>query len=171
MQQPRAGRLLPAASGGEAAVSDRCQSLTQGIGHHESFAALLVRRKPSAHEIGQRSGGFCQERSENMWRDGCRCCMGQRLYLNSAALLVVEPVERGEHVVEEDLLLRIHRPHRKCCFEACCCYGACRCSSDTAGEKVPTGGELTLFEAVDPGAGLTSFCCVARRRPGMFGVT
>jgi hypothetical protein len=22
--------------------------------------------------------------------------------------------------------------------------------SDTAGEKVPTGGELTLFEAVDP---------------------
>jgi hypothetical protein len=32
------------------------------------------------------------------------------------------------------------------------------------------GGELTLFEAVGPG-GLTSFCCVARRRSGMFGVT
>jgi len=43
--------------------------------------------------------------------------------------------------------------------------------SDTAGEKVPTGGELTLFEAVDPVAGLTSFCCVARRQPGIFGVT
>jgi hypothetical protein len=37
-------------------------------------------------------------------------------------------------------------------------------------EKVPTGGELTLFEAVGP-AGLTSFCCVARRRSGMSGVT
>jgi len=43
--------------------------------------------------------------------------------------------------------------------------------SDTTGEKVPTGGELTLFEAVDPIAGLTSFCCVARRRPRMLGVT
>jgi hypothetical protein len=39
-----------------------------------------------------------------------------------------------------------------------------------AEEKVPTGGELTLFEAVDP-VGLTSFCCVARRRSGMSGVT
>jgi len=39
-----------------------------------------------------------------------------------------------------------------------------------AEEKVPTGGELTLFEAVGP-AGLTSFCCVARRRSGMSGVT
>src|SRR5687768_6640085 len=35
---------------------------------------------------------------------------------------------------------------------------------------VPTGGELTRFEAVGP-AGLTSFCCVARRRSGTFGVT
>jgi hypothetical protein len=34
-----------------------------------------------------------------------------------------------------------------------------------AEEKVPTGGELTLFEAVGP-AGLTCFCCVARRRVG-----
>jgi hypothetical protein len=40
-----------------------------------------------------------------------------------------------------------------------------------AEEKVPTGGELTLFEAVGPRPGLTSFCCVARRRSGMFGVT
>jgi hypothetical protein len=39
-----------------------------------------------------------------------------------------------------------------------------------AAEKVPTGGELTLFEAVDRG-GLTFFCCVARRRSGMSGVT
>jgi hypothetical protein len=39
-----------------------------------------------------------------------------------------------------------------------------------AEEKVPTGGELTLFEAVGP-AGLTFFCCVARRRSGMSGVT
>jgi hypothetical protein len=39
-----------------------------------------------------------------------------------------------------------------------------------AEEKVPTGGELTLFEAVGP-VGLTSFCCVARRRSGMSGVT
>jgi hypothetical protein len=39
-----------------------------------------------------------------------------------------------------------------------------------AEEKVPTGGELTLFEAVGP-EGLTSFCCVARRRSGMSGVT
>jgi hypothetical protein len=39
-----------------------------------------------------------------------------------------------------------------------------------AEERVPTGGELTLFEAVGP-AGLTSFCCVARRRSGMSGVT
>jgi len=39
-----------------------------------------------------------------------------------------------------------------------------------AAERVPTGGELTLFEAVDRG-GLTSFCCVARRRSGMSGVT
>jgi hypothetical protein len=30
---------------------------------------------------------------------------------------------------------------------------------------VPTGGELTLFEAVDP-EGLTFSCCVARRRSG-----
>jgi hypothetical protein len=37
-------------------------------------------------------------------------------------------------------------------------------------EKVATGGELTLFEAVGP-VGLTSFCCVAGRRSGMFGVT
>jgi hypothetical protein len=35
-------------------------------------------------------------------------------------------------------------------------------------EMVPTGGELT-FEAV--GLGLASFCCVARRRSGMSGVT
>jgi hypothetical protein len=41
--------------------------------------------------------------------------------------------------------------------------------SDAAG-MVPTGGELTLFEAVGP-TGLTSFCCVARRRSGMSGVT
>jgi hypothetical protein len=41
--------------------------------------------------------------------------------------------------------------------------------SSDAEEMVPAGGELTLFEAV--GLGLTSFCCVARRRPGMFGVT
>jgi hypothetical protein len=34
-----------------------------------------------------------------------------------------------------------------------------------AEEKVPTGGELTAFEAVGR-SGLTSFCCVARRRPG-----
>jgi hypothetical protein len=39
-----------------------------------------------------------------------------------------------------------------------------------AEEKVPTGGELTLFEAVDQ-MRLTSFCCVARRRLGMSGVT
>jgi hypothetical protein len=39
-----------------------------------------------------------------------------------------------------------------------------------AEEKVPTGGELTLFEAVDR-EGLTCFCCVARRRSGMAGVT
>jgi hypothetical protein len=32
-------------------------------------------------------------------------------------------------------------------------------------EMVLTGGELTLFEAVDP-VGLTSFCCVARHRSG-----
>jgi hypothetical protein len=37
-------------------------------------------------------------------------------------------------------------------------------------EMVPTGGELTLFEAVDP-VGLTSLCCVARRRSGISGVT
>jgi hypothetical protein len=37
-------------------------------------------------------------------------------------------------------------------------------------EMVPTGGELTLFEAVGL-AGLTSCCCVARRRSGMSGVT
>jgi hypothetical protein len=37
-------------------------------------------------------------------------------------------------------------------------------------EMVPTGGELTLFEAVGP-SGLTFFCCVARRRSGMSGVT
>jgi hypothetical protein len=41
--------------------------------------------------------------------------------------------------------------------------------SDAAG-MVPTGGELTLFEAVGP-TGLTSFCCVARRWSGMSGVT
>jgi hypothetical protein len=40
-----------------------------------------------------------------------------------------------------------------------------------AAEKVPTGGELTLFEAVGPSLGLTSICCVARRRSGMVGVT
>jgi hypothetical protein len=34
-----------------------------------------------------------------------------------------------------------------------------------AEERVATGGELTLFEAVGP-AGRTSFCCVARRRVG-----
>jgi hypothetical protein len=39
-----------------------------------------------------------------------------------------------------------------------------------AEEKVPTGGELTLFEAVGP-VGLTCFCCVAPRRSGMSGVT
>jgi hypothetical protein len=37
-------------------------------------------------------------------------------------------------------------------------------------EKVPTGGELTLIEGVGLW-GLTHFCCVARRRSGMFGVT
>jgi hypothetical protein len=37
-------------------------------------------------------------------------------------------------------------------------------------ERVPTGGELTFFEAVGP-RGLTCFCCVPRRRSGMFGVT
>jgi hypothetical protein len=37
-------------------------------------------------------------------------------------------------------------------------------------EMVPTGGELTLFEAVGP-VGLTFFCCVACRRSGMVGVT
>jgi hypothetical protein len=42
--------------------------------------------------------------------------------------------------------------------------------SSDAEEMVPTGGELTLFEAVGR-VGLTSFCCVARRRSGMFGVT
>jgi hypothetical protein len=42
--------------------------------------------------------------------------------------------------------------------------------SSDAEEMVPTGGELTLFEAVGR-SGLTSFCCVARRRSGMFGVT
>jgi hypothetical protein len=39
-----------------------------------------------------------------------------------------------------------------------------------AEEMVPTGGELTLFQAVDP-VGLTTFRCVARRRFGMSGVT
>jgi hypothetical protein len=39
-----------------------------------------------------------------------------------------------------------------------------------AEERVPTGGELTLFEAVGR-MGLTSFCFVARRRSGMSGVT
>jgi hypothetical protein len=39
-----------------------------------------------------------------------------------------------------------------------------------AEERVATGGELSLFEAVGP-AGLTFFCCVARRRWGMSGVT
>ena len=33
-------------------------------------------------------------------------------------------------------------------FEACCCDLALSVMSDAA-EKVPTGGELTLFEAVD----------------------
>jgi hypothetical protein len=36
----------------------------------------------------------------------------------------------------------------RCPFEACCCDLASSVMSD-AGEKVPTGGELTLFEAVD----------------------
>jgi hypothetical protein len=35
----------------------------------------------------------------------------------------------------------------RCCFEACCCDLASSVMSDGA-EKVPTGGELTLFEAV-----------------------
>jgi hypothetical protein len=39
-----------------------------------------------------------------------------------------------------------------------------------AEEMVPTGGELTRFEAVGL-VGLTSFCCVARRRSRMSGVT
>jgi hypothetical protein len=39
-----------------------------------------------------------------------------------------------------------------------------------AEEKVPTGGELTRFEAVDPG-GPDLLCCAARRRSGMSGVT
>jgi hypothetical protein len=39
-----------------------------------------------------------------------------------------------------------------------------------AEEKVPTGGGLTLFEAVGRYR-LTTFCCVARRRSGMSGVT
>ena len=55
------------------------------------------------------------------------------------------------------------------CFEACCFDSGVSVTSD-AEERVPTGGELTLFEAVGRG-GLTSFCCVARRRSGMSGVT
>ncbi len=54
-------------------------------------------------------------------------------------------------------------------FEACCFDSPLSVASD-AEEKVPTGGELTLFEAVGP-VGLTSFCCVARCRSGMPGVT
>jgi hypothetical protein len=46
-------------------------------------------------------------------------------------------------------------------------------SSVTSGaaEKVPTGDELTLFEAVGQICGLTCSCFVARRRSGMSGVT
>jgi hypothetical protein len=40
-------------------------------------------------------------------------------------------------------------------FEACCC-DVPRPVTSGAVENVPTGGELTLFEAVDRG-GLTSF--------------
>jgi hypothetical protein len=36
----------------------------------------------------------------------------------------------------------------RCSFEACCCDLASSVMSDAA-EMVPTGGELTLFEAVD----------------------
>ena len=39
-------------------------------------------------------------------------------------------------------------PWRRRSFEACCCDLASSVMSDAA-EKVPTGGELTLFEAVD----------------------
>jgi hypothetical protein len=42
--------------------------------------------------------------------------------------------------------------------------------SDALG-KVPTGGELTLVEAVGQICGLTCSCFVARRRSGMSGVT
>ena len=41
---------------------------------------------------------------------------------------------------------------RSCSFEACCCDLASSVMSGAA-EKVPTGGELTLFEAVDRVAG------------------
>jgi hypothetical protein len=58
------------------------------------------------------------------------------------------------------------RPYR---FEACCLGSLVSVTSDAV-EKVPTGGELTLFEAVGR-SGLTFFCCVARRRSGMSGVT
>jgi hypothetical protein len=43
-------------------------------------------------------------------------------------------------------------------------------TSDALG-MVPTGGELTLFEAVGQICGLTCSCFVARRRSGMSGVT
>jgi hypothetical protein len=43
-------------------------------------------------------------------------------------------------------------------------------TSDIEG-MVPTGGELTLFEAVGQICGLTCSCFVARRRSGMSGVT
>jgi hypothetical protein len=44
-------------------------------------------------------------------------------------------------------------------------FGFAASVTSDAVEKVPTGGELTLFEAVDP-EGLTFSCCVARRRSG-----
>jgi hypothetical protein len=44
-------------------------------------------------------------------------------------------------------------------------FGFAASVTSDAVEKVPTGGELTLFEAVDP-EGLTFSCCVARRWSG-----
>ena len=58
---------------------------------------------------------------------------------------------------------------QQCRFQACCCDVRVPVTSG-AEEMVPTGGELTLFQAVDP-VGLTTFRCVARRRFGMSGVT
>jgi hypothetical protein len=53
-------------------------------------------------------------------------------------------------------------------FEAAVSIGGCRWRPAPRRGSRP-GGELTLFEAVGR-SGLISFCCVARRRSGMFGV-